>query len=56
MGEEEDPAGQGPPSTVTEERSGDVDPADHVPDSGAPPQIADQISTVSQILFTYRSN
>ena len=41
---------EGPsPSTVTDKMSGDVDPADHVPDSGPPPQITDQISAVSHI-------
>ena len=50
IGEEEDPADhvmEGP--TVTDKMSGDVDPADHVPDSGPPPQITDQISAVSHI-------
>ena len=34
---------------VTDPISIDVDPAHHVPDSGPPPQITDQISAVSHI-------
>ena len=34
---------------VTDPISEDVDPAHHVPDSGPPPQITDQISAVSHI-------
>ena len=48
--EEEDHVMEGPsPSTVTDKMSEDVDPADHVPDSGPPPHITDQISAVSHI-------
>ena len=54
ISEEEDPAGyvmEGPsPSVVTDKMSGDVDPVDHVPNSGPPP---DQISAVSHISLMF---
>ena len=57
VSEVEDPAAhvtENPsPSTFTDKMSGDVDSADHVPDSGPPPQITDQISAVSHICFSY---
>ena len=40
---------------VYEQISEDVDPAHHVPDSGPPPQITNQISTVSHISLVWCS-
>ena len=40
---------------VYEQISEDVDPAHHVPDSGPPPQITDQISAVRHISLVWCS-